>query len=274
MHALQFLEKQFTSIGNIDCHYFRTALQLSLFTSIASVLFGCFVSHCLVAASFANKNSVEIRDLKKPFSEELCSPMGDHTVSFHFPKPQPAVSWPSLCGLLIEILEFPSWTGMDLVSHHVLESLVVSRTEKYLCLDSLSCKWIIQALVSVFLISKFMKLSWYILWSQITENCRIRFLAFQTRHFRSQTLYQVADCHSWGNCMRVYYYIRGDSLVCKRHVFLSEDHTNSSLLTVSWGELVSDLRNSHRAGLYLNDFSSFLVFADHYFVNDAFLIAS
>lgn len=68
VHSLELLEQELTSVGDVDCHYFGAALELSLSAAVASVLFGIFVRYRLVAASFADEYSVEVGYLEKSFS--------------------------------------------------------------------------------------------------------------------------------------------------------------------------------------------------------------
>lgn len=68
MHSLEFLEKQFTSIGNINSNNFCASRLLSLSTLIASVFFGAIVGYGLKTTIFAYINGIEIRHFKESFS--------------------------------------------------------------------------------------------------------------------------------------------------------------------------------------------------------------
>lgn len=173
MHSLELLEEKLAGIRDVDSHDFCTALELSLSATVASILFSALVGHCLVAASFAYENSVKVRDLEKSFSEELGCSVGDHAVSLHLSESEAAISRSSFSGLLVEILKLSSGPCMDLVSNHVLESLVVSWAEENLGLYSLSCKGIVETLVSVLLITQLMKFPGDVFWSEIRENGRV-----------------------------------------------------------------------------------------------------
>lgn len=98
---------------------------------------------------------VRIRSLKQTFSQELSRSVGDLTVTLHLAEAQTAVSeggtgrqvrhgwtdgrtgrrvWPSpraaLHGLPVEDLDGASGPGVDLVVHHVLQTLVVGWTDE------------------------------------------------------------------------------------------------------------------------------------------------
>lgn len=64
--------------------------------------------------------------------------MRDHAVTLHLSESETSVSASTLGRLLVQVLEFSSGSGVDLVVDHVTQSLVVGRTDEDLGLQLLA----------------------------------------------------------------------------------------------------------------------------------------
>lgn len=90
-------------------------------------------------------------------------------------------------------------------------------------------------------------------------------------NFRQQTLDQVTDGHSGRNSVRVDDDVGRDSLGRERHVLLTVRNSDRSLLTVTRGKLVSNLRHSSRSDSDLNELGTVGVGGDEDLVDDTLL---
>jgi hypothetical protein len=78
-------------------------------------------------------DSEGIRNFKQTLLEEGGCSVGNHTITFHFSESQTTISGTTFDGLSSHDLNGTTSSGVDLVVHHVTESLVVRWSEEYLC---------------------------------------------------------------------------------------------------------------------------------------------
>lgn len=79
----------------------------------------------------------------------------------------------------------------------------------------------------------------------------------------------MADRHTRRDSVRIHDHVRYDAFSSERQVLLSVSHAASTLLSMSTGELVTDLRDSHCSHLYLSKELRVLIRGDDHLVNDA-----
>lgn len=101
-------------------------------------------------------DSVSVRYIAKSFLQEFGGTMRDHTITLHLSEPKTSITTSSLGRLLVQVLELSSCTSVDLVVDHMLESLVVSRSQKDLAFEHLSSERVVNSLVTMFLVTKLM----------------------------------------------------------------------------------------------------------------------
>ena len=160
---------------------------------------------------------------------------------------------------------------MDLVTDHMLQALIVSWVEEDHDLEALTSEPIVHDLVAVSLVAQIVQLLRDVIDSLALEWSGIAFIAVQTSHLRQDGLNQVTDCHARRDSVRVNDHVWHDTFNCERQVFLPIGHTARTFLTVTTGELVTDLRDLDGTHLDLNQAAHFLVRGHHHLVDVAFL---
>ena len=102
------------------------------------------------------------------------------------------------------------------------------------------------------------------------ERSCITFISVQSSDFTKDALNQVTNSHSRWDSVRIDNHVRINAFNGKWQVFLAVSHSTSSFLTMSTGELVSNLRDFNGSHLYLNQSLVLLVGCDHNLVNVTF----
>ena len=91
---------------------------------------------------------VGIGGREEPLMEELSGAVSDLAVSLHLPKPESPVARPALHGLSGEDLHGTTRAGVDLVVHHVSQSLVVGRPQEHLRVELAAGEAVVEDLVA------------------------------------------------------------------------------------------------------------------------------
>ena len=81
----------------------------------------------------------------------------------------------------------------------------------------------------------------------------------------------MTDGHTRWDSVRVDDQVRADTFLRERHVFLSVGHSNSSFLTMSRGEFVTDLWDSDRSHFDLGEPITILVGCQDDLIDHSFL---
>jgi len=82
-------------------------------------------------AVLANVRHVPVRLREELLAHHIRRAVCDHAIALHLPETQPAIPRTPFHGLSVEHLRRAARSRVDLVVHHVLEPLVVSRPEEY-----------------------------------------------------------------------------------------------------------------------------------------------
>lgn len=93
-------------------------------------------------------HSIRIGHLEQAFTQELRRSMGNLTITFHFAETKSTIAGPSLHRLADQNLDGTTSSRMDLVVHHMLETLIVGRTEEDLGVDFASSVSVVHYLVA------------------------------------------------------------------------------------------------------------------------------
>lgn len=93
----------------------------------------------------------------------------------------------------------------------------------------------------------------------VLEGCCIAFDTIKGCDFGRESFYQVTDCHSRWDSVRVDNEVRCDTLLGEGHVLLLVCHSDRTFLSVTTGELVTDLRDSYRSHFNLGKKVALLV---------------
>lgn len=138
------MEEQLARVRDHDLHDVVVASGLAVLAELAAVLVVAKVGNRHETALPASVNSVQVGNVAESFLQELRSTyrnrsvtVGDHAVTLHLSEPQTTVSASTLSRLLVEVLEFASGSGVNLVVDHVSQSLVVGRPDEDLGLQLL-----------------------------------------------------------------------------------------------------------------------------------------
>mmetsp|Transcript_10118 Transcript_10118/g.15281 ORF Transcript_10118/g.15281 Transcript_10118/m.15281 type:complete len:422 (-) Transcript_10118:326-1591(-) len=162
---------------------------------------------------------------------------------------------------------------MNLIIHHMLQPLIICGADKNLGREGHTGVPIVQHLVTVFLISVKMK-SLRKLVRHLglrRERSSISLFSQQRGDLPQQTLNQLPNGHTRGNSVRIDNQIGSNTLACEGHVFWTIGNTHCSLLTVTTGKLVSNLRDTNRTYTNLHQSETFLVGRQHHTIDNSTL---
>lgn len=149
--------------------------------------------------------------------------MRNLTVPFHLPETQASVSRPTLHGLPDEDLKGASGPRVDLVVHHVLQSLVVSGPQEDLGVDLPAGVAVIHDLVASQLVAVLLEQGRDFLYIyRIVERGGVADFALVGRHLALDALDQVTNRHTRRDSVGVDYDVGGYSFAAEDHVLESE----------------------------------------------------
>ena len=195
--------------------------------------------------------------------------MGYHAVPLHLSEPEASIPGPSFRRLSCQNLSGASASRVDLVSHHVLQSLIKSGPKEYKHFEFLACKAIVHDFVAVALVAKGVQEIRDIVDILATEGGGITFRAIERSYFTQQAFNQMPNGHSGGDSMRVHYHVWHYTFTSERKIFLPVSHTTRTLLAMSTGEFISNLRDSDSSHLHFNEALPILIGSQDDLVNDA-----
>mmetsp|Transcript_4817 Transcript_4817/g.13483 ORF Transcript_4817/g.13483 Transcript_4817/m.13483 type:complete len:410 (-) Transcript_4817:2321-3550(-) len=219
----------------------------SILASRARISLLLQVGHSDEAAEVADVDTIRIGLVKETVFEECCGSVRDDTVTFHFPKPQTTIACSTLRGLPGQHLYRTTRPTMDFVIHHVAEALVVGRPDKNFGGKRLTRVPVVERFVAVTVVTKPVQLV-----RDVQYNVRLRgkgrcvtLKAQDGRDLPLKTLNQLSDGHARRNGVRVDNEVGCDSFTSVRHILLAVRNPHCSLLTVTTGEFVPNLRNAN-----------------------------
>ena len=122
LHRHQLLQQKLACIWNLDL-----ANVLSGLTPSTIVLAFAQIGLAEEPTGVANVDSVAIRNIEKSLFQESGRAMRHHTVSFHFSESKTSVTCSTFGWLSCEDLSGSASSWVDLVAHHVLQSLIIGR---------------------------------------------------------------------------------------------------------------------------------------------------
>ena len=169
--------------------------------------------------------------------------MSNHTITFHFTEPETTISGTTLDWLSGHDLDRPTGAGMDLVVHHVPQTLVVGWPEEHLGFQLLAGVSVIHDLESSGLVSLLAEEIGYRIDRNIRKWRGISFKALERSNFREKTFDQVSNSHTRWDGVGVNDQIRNNTLSSERHILLSVSDTDRALLSVTRRKLVANLRD-------------------------------
>jgi hypothetical protein len=179
--------------------------------------------------------------------------VSNDAISLHFSESESSVASSAFQGLASELGDGTATARVDLVVHHVLETLIVGGAQKDAGRHESASVAVKHGLVSSLLIARLVQLRRNVFHRVLRKGSCVSFSAIlHRRHFAQQTLNQLSNGHARRNRVRIDDEIRRNRLHREGHVFLAIRDAHSSLLTVASSKLVSNLRsaNSSNANLF------------------------
>ena len=194
-----------------------------------------------------------------------------HTITFHLAKSEATVASSTLRWLPSQDLGRASTTRVDLVSNHVLKTLIISWVQEDHDFEALASEAIVHDLVAVPLVAQTVKLIRNELDCLALERRSVSLISIQTGHLGQDGLDQMTDRHARRDSVRVDNHVRYDSLHSERQVLLSVRHSNGTFLSVTTSKFISDLRHLNCAHFHLDKSAHLLIRRHDDLVNVAFL---
>lgn len=159
---------------------------------------------------------------------------------------------------------------MDLVTHHMLQALVIGRTQEDHNLELLARKPIVHHFISVPLITELVQLRANVVNCLVLERRRITFVTVQRCDLTQNTFNQMTDSHTRRDSVRVNDHVGNEALNRERQILLSVCHTTSTFLTVARGKLVTNLRRFDCSHFYFDKAFIFVVSGEDNLIDVAF----
>lgn len=128
--------------------------------------------HCIV-----------VGHIEEALFEEASRSVRDHTVTFHLAKTETTIARTTFSRLTGEDLCGSSASRVNLVSHHMLQSLIEGRAEEDHHLETFTCEARVHDFVAVTLVTKCMQHAGHKLDSLPTERRSVSLVSVDARHF-------------------------------------------------------------------------------------------
>ena len=248
-HTHELLEQKFASVRNHDLDDRRTFARV--LAALKRLVLQ--VGHGNQPALLANVDSVSVGLIHQSFLEERGSTMTHDAISFHFPETKTTISRAALHRLTSQDLHRPAPARVNLIVYHVLQALVIRRTDEDLRVQHAPRVTVVHDFVTTLLVATLVQHRRDVFCSNRGEWRSVPFLAHARRNLAHDTLHELTDCHPRRNSVRVHDDIGRDTLARERHVFLRVRHADGTLLPVTRRKLVANLRRSHRADAKLDE---------------------
>jgi len=141
------------------------------------------VSFAEETADGAHMDAVGVGDIEQSLLEEPSTSVRNHAVTLHFSEPKATITRTTFSRLSGQDLSRSSATGVDLVSDHMLQSLVIGRSQENHDLESLSSEPTVHSFVSVSLVPEVVQSGRNFSHSLTAEGSSVAFISIQTDHF-------------------------------------------------------------------------------------------
>lgn len=155
--------------------------------------------------------------------------MCNHTITFHLSETQTTISCPTLHWLSCQDLHRTSCSGVDLIIHHVPQTLVICRTQEDLGHQLPTRKSVVHNFEATRLIAALSKKFGDGVNRDISERRGISFEAAERSNFAELTLDQMGNSHTGRNGVRIDDKIGNKTFAGEWHVFHTVGDTNSTL---------------------------------------------
>ena len=243
-HAHQLLHQQLASVRNT-----HLADVFARVARLARILQLLQVGGAEQPARAAHMHTVAVAYVEQALFQEAARTVRHHAVALHLSETKTAVTGATLGGLAGQDLSRSSGARVDLVSNHVLKTLVVGRAQEDHDFQLLASEPVVHHFVSVALVPKLVKLVAHLVNGLILERRGVTLIAVKRGCLGEDTLDQVTDCHAGRDSVRVHNHVWVNALTSERQVFLAVSHTACAFLSVARSELVTDLGDLNCAHL-------------------------
>lgn len=148
LHRHQLLHEQFTSVGNPNLTDVLSGIAPPTI-KLAFIKIGFTEQTALMT----HVHTVTIGNIKQSLLQEPRTSMGHHAVALHLTEAETTVTRPAFSRLTGQNLSGSTTPRVNLVADHMLEPLVVGRSQEDHHLQLLACESVVHHLVSVLLIA-------------------------------------------------------------------------------------------------------------------------
>eukprot|EP00568_Trieres_chinensis_P019218 CAMPEP_0183327902 /NCGR_PEP_ID=MMETSP0160_2-20130417/84003_1 /TAXON_ID=2839 ORGANISM="Odontella Sinensis, Strain Grunow 1884" /NCGR_SAMPLE_ID=MMETSP0160_2 /ASSEMBLY_ACC=CAM_ASM_000250 /LENGTH=611 /DNA_ID=CAMNT_0025496047 /DNA_START=360 /DNA_END=2190 /DNA_ORIENTATION=+ len=203
---------------------------------------------------------------------KLAAAVRDEAVALHLTHAKSSITGSPLQGLAGEHCHRTTGTGVHLVIHQVLESLVECRANEDSGVQGTSCVSLVHGLIPMALVSHGVKAHTDVLDCDICERGGIPLAALEDNNLAQEALDELGDGHTGGDGVGVDDDVWNNALGGERHVLLAVSHSNGTLLPMPRGEFVADLRDPNIPNPNLREPVPLLRRADQDVVHDPVLV--
>lgn len=152
-HGHELLEEKLAGVGDPDLANLVTRV-----TQFAVILRLSQIGLTEETALLADVDTIAIRNIEETFLQESGRTMRYHAITFHLSKSQTTITSSSLSRLTSEDLSWTTASGVNLVTDHMLQSLIVGGVEEDHDLQLLASEAVVHDFVSISLVAKLMQL--------------------------------------------------------------------------------------------------------------------
>ena len=236
LHGHQLLQEQLAGVRDPDladilCRVAPSAMILELFQ----------VRLAEQSTRMADMDSVAVGHIEEPLLQEPSRSMTNHTVSLHFSETKSTIPGSSLSWLSCQDLSRSPPSSIDLVSNHMLQSLIVGGTQEDENVQLLTSEPTVHGFVSMALIPQVMQLLRDELNCLALERRSISLITIETGHLAEHALHQVTNSHTGGNSVRIDNHVRNHTFNGEWKILLPVGQSTSSFLSVTTRKLISNL---------------------------------
>ena len=263
-HGHKLLEEELAGVGDPDLDNLVTRV-----TQFAVILRLSQIGLTEETALLADVDTIAIRNIEETFLQESGRAMRYHAVTFHLSESQTTITSSSLSRLTSENLSRTTASGVDLVTNHMLQSLIVGRVEEDHDFKLLSSKAVVHDLVSISLVAKLMQLVRNEFDCLALEWSCITLVTIQRSDLTQDGFNHMANGHTRWDSVGIDDHVWCYSFNREGQVLLTIGHSTGTLLTVTTSELITDLGNLDRSHLDLDEASGLFIHGETHLVDVA-----
>lgn len=210
-HAHQLLHQELAGVG--DPHL---ANVFAGGARLAVVLLLLDVGFAEETTRGAHVHAVAVTHVEQALLQEAARAVTNHAVALHLAETKTAVSRPTLGRLSCQDLGRASGPRVDLITYHMLQALVIGRTQEDHHLKLLACEPIVHHFIAVPLIAKLVELRANVVNSLVLERRRVTFVTIQRCDLTQNTFNQMTNRHTRRDSVRVHDHVGDEAFNSER----------------------------------------------------------